>query len=716
MSITGGIVGFSSSLLILATTIVFIFFGWLIIRFWAKPKRKITKFFKFVLLGLLCIIILFNLIYGGIYLYRFSSDHGKITSDDKYLVIMVADGASLIQAKELFMKGLDDQSSYLTSINKAFPNISKYFIQNGSFTANGVSVWPSSSIPAHTGIVTGSYPRNTGVMGQRQFDPVERRHTSYIGLGILQHQAILSKSIKTLCEYFPEVRSVDVLQIANRGCSLYIPGTPHDEQVIKRTEQIVNATDYLSKYSKKDEIPKIIIMTLPDIDHQTHNSALNDEKSIDLYLKTDQYVGKIFELYKEKGIFDKTLFVLASDHGMGEVKNHITLDNIVNDMRFNTFKSLKWSVIPAWGSFEANFYVGTKAKFDNNYNSVSLWGGNSDGLLYIKGQEKDNYGKIIKESWDIRTTDEMLENYNVGGTNINVIEKIIEYSPGIGLVLTNPQENVFNIYSSLGQGQILERKDGDKIEFQYSVIKGNDPLGYTKNNIINNFIKSKSWLSDQEWLQLTYLEHYPDALRRISYSFENQNSATMHLVAADGWDFTPYYVAKDVLVGSHGSLNSQQSLVPIMFYGPGIKNSEMPYARTVDILPTILKYFDISTSVDGKPLPIFSDKNKNEQTIDSGISSILNPNIQDDKYFYALEDIYASYDKRIIKINKQSSEKEIVTNSIKESLPELNEKVNVTLRLDGIENNNLILKKIYVAENKEGKTYLFNINERRFSK
>ena len=36
-----------------------------------------------------------------------------------------------------------------------------------------------------TGIVSGSYPRNSDVVGLRQFDRVNRKHTSYIGLGIL---------------------------------------------------------------------------------------------------------------------------------------------------------------------------------------------------------------------------------------------------------------------------------------------------------------------------------------------------------------------------------------------------------------------------------------------------------------------------------------------------------------------------------------------------
>ncbi len=88
----------------------------------------------------------------------------------------------------------------------------------------------------------------------------------------------------------------------------------------------------------------------------------------------------------------------------------------------------------------------------------------------------------------------------------------------------------------------LERDMGGMIEFQYTIVAGEDPLGYDKNAVIRPYIHAGVWLSDQQWVGLTYLEHYPDALRRISYSFENANSGDMHIVASDGWDFTPYYV------------------------------------------------------------------------------------------------------------------------------------------------------------------------------
>lgn len=680
-------------------------------------KRRLVRLATSGIRGVLIALAACTFVYGCLVIDRFASDRSLPGNQDRYLVVIIADGASLIQARELFVQGLDDPDDYATAISRDFPNISRYFIQKGAFTANGISVWPSSSIPAHTGIVTGCYPRKTGVMGQRQFSPAKRKYTSYIGLGILSHRTILSKDVKTIGEYFPHVRSVDLLQIANRGCSLYVPGAPSDELVMRRLRQIVDSTSFLSGITKRSEIPRMVVMTLPDIDHVTHNSRLDDAKSIRLYRQMDRYVGEIMDLYKHHGIFDKTLFVLAADHGMGEVQNHVTIDNVVRDMRFDSFESFKWTAVPAWGSFEANAWVGTRRNFDRTYNAVPLWGGNSDGLVYIKGQLRDTNGRVTGDSWGIRPTEQMLRDYHVGGTDIDVIQRLLDYSPGVGLVLTNTSPDTFDVHSRQGHSRIRERRDAGRIFFHYTVVSGQDPLGFSDDPVAAACIKRGQWLSDEQSIGGTYLSHYPDALRRIAYSFGSRNSGTAHLVSADGWDFTPYYVSKEVSVGSHGSLNSQQSLVPVMFYGPGIRNVELPYARTVDILPTVLRYFGVKgVKVDGRVLPVFADSRANDEGRESDSYLSSGRDIADAGYYYQLEDVYASYDKRLVRYSKSSGRREVLFDSIKHALPNTRRQVNITVRLIGIDSgrNVLVLREVLLGQNQTGLTYEYDPAANRF--
>ncbi|MHB9107798.1 MAG: alkaline phosphatase family protein [Armatimonadota bacterium] len=671
---------------------------WGLSRLWRGGRFRVLNGLRAIVLALFVLAGLGGWLYGGLSVYRFTSDRAELPIPDRYVAVIVVDGASLLQARELLYKGLDDKAQYDRAVGDAFPNISKYFLTGGSFTACGVSVWPSSSIPAHTGIVTGCYPRTTGVMGQRQFNAKERRYTSYIGLGILAHRTILERGVKTIGEWFPHVRSLDVVQVANRGCSLYVPSPPHDELAVRRLAQMLD----LAGLFGKEEIPRIAVITLPDIDHLTHNSFVSDQKSIDLYLQTDRTVGEILDLYKSKGIFEKTLFVVVADHGMGEVRNHVTLDNLMHDMRFDTFQSFKWTAVPARGSFEANAWLGTRGRFDRVYNCVPLWGGNSDALLYVKGQQGTN------TNWDIPVTDEMLQRYMVGGTEIDVIRRLLDYSPGIGLIFTNPQRDTYNVYGHGGQGQILERVEQGRREFSYRVISGNDPLEYAQHPATAPFVKSGAWLDDQAWLRLTYLSHYPDAVRRIAFSFGHPNAANLHIVAADDWDFTPYYVAKRVLVGSHGSLNAQQSLVPIMFHGPGIKRGELAYGRTVDILPTILAYFgQENANLDGRPLPVFADEDKNARlTAGTGCSASPPAN------GYCLEAPYASYDRRIVRY--RDGKREVIIPSLRAAVPALRAQPNITAEYAGYQAPHLLLRVIYSGEQRADGLLQFNTATRKF--
>lgn len=626
------------------------------------------------------------------YIWRYAIDRDPLPND-RYVVLVVADGASLEKAKEIFLEGVDG-GDYMKAANENYPMIARYFIREGAYTANGVSAWPSSSIPAHTAIITGSYPRHTDVVGQRQFSRAERKHTSYIGLGIFQQRNILRKERKTLYEFFPDSRSLVVLQVVNRGCSFFLPCSPSDHLAVQRISQVFGVSRVLGRLSGRTEMPRLLIVTLPDVDHLTHSQPMSGEKTKALYRDLERSVAAIMDLYRREGLYDKTLFVLAADHGMGEVDKHVTLDNLVHDLRFDSFASLKWSANPAWGSFEANTFVGLRYRFEHINNAVPLWGGNSDGALYIKGQKLDANGNVLRESWDIKPSEESLHNYVVGGVRVDVIRRLLEYSPGIGLIFTNPAPGVFRIYGQNGLGLLEERNQGKGLEFRYTLLEGEDPLGI-RHPSAREAIRRGEWQTDARWLDHLYLEHNPDAFRRVSHSFGSNNSADLHIVAADGWDFTPYYASPHVLVGSHGSLNRDQSCVPIMFHGPEIEPVEMPYARTVDILPTILAYLgrDVrDLPLDGHVLPVFRGAPALPYDMGEPVSA--------NGTRYKLAGLYGSYDCQLMVEREEGWSVGIP--SLRAYL--VADKVNVTF--EGLEargigpNRHLVVLKRYVAEDR----------------
>lgn len=59
--------------------------------------------------------------------------------------------------------------------------------------------------------------------------------------------------------------------------------------------------------------------------------------------------------------------------------------------------------------------------------------------------------------------------------------------------------------------------------------------------------------------------------------------------------------------GQHGSLNDEDSLVPMIFAGPGVRTGELNEALTIDFAPTCAAFLGVDMPrADGSPLPVFN--------------------------------------------------------------------------------------------------------------
>jgi len=587
----------------LATCPLWVSGVWLLRRWWEKRRARYLVLGPLVLAPALVLISV--LVYLAVHL---TARDGLLAGQDRYVVLIVVDGGSFERALELFSQATRDERRYREETNRAFPNISHLFLGEGAYTLNGVTIWPSSSVPANTSIVTGAYPRKSGIVGQRYFERALRHHMSYIGLGITALNNELSTGVKTIYEYFPEARSLAVVQVCNRGCSLYVPGTPNDNYAERVWEWIVMCLNGLGRRTGRAGIPRLMVITFGSIDKISHTRHLDSSEVVDAYKNVDRLIGRMLAFLDSRDLLRKTTFVLAADHGIAPVTNHLTIDRVLEDLRFDTFQSLKYLVKTDWGAFESNFWKGTRRKFDKQYNCLALWGGNSDALLYFKGQQRDAQGTVVRSSWDMVPTQECLENYHCGGEDVNIIGRLLQHSPGIHFIVTSPTPNEYLVHTAQGVSRILCRPLNEiDAAYRYDVLTGEDPLEYVDAPALKPYVNTGRWLTDREWLELTCGLRYPDALHRLANSFGTPRAADLLLVAADGWDFTPAGVSRNVLTGSHGGLDRKQSMVPIMFWGHGIKRAELVTGRTVDILPTILKLLDVPydpATVSGRPLDV----------------------------------------------------------------------------------------------------------------
>lgn len=536
--------------------------------------------------------------------YSVFADHAPLTGPVRYVVLMVVEGGGLEPVFASWRGKALDETRLRHRFEEAFPHLSRTFLEQGAYTLQGVTVWPSARVPAQTSLLTGSFPARTAIPALRYFDGEALRYTSFTGLGFTRHNNDLSPKVKTLFEYFPHSRSVSIGVLAHRGCSLSLPGPRRDEGVVAEAEKLVSAW---GRFRSRD-IPRVLVLALPTLDQRARTQALTEGEVVAACRNIDRLFGELLELYERKGIADQTLFVLTATHGVDRAERHLSLEQMLRDLRFEVYAPWRWRWEASWGPWESNFLKGCRGRLRRHYNALALWGGAGEGRIYVKGQKRDGLGRVTEEGWHVPPTEENLHHYFVGGVNVDLIRELLFRSPGIGLVLTAPEADTFNVYSLAGQGQIHRRVTATGLTlYRYQVVQGQDPLGYKPNPNLGPLIESGAWLTDRQWLEWTCRLPYPDALHRIANSFGSPRSGHLQLVAAEGWDFTPSEASDRLLTGSYGSLNRFHSVVPILFYGPGVQRTELPTGRTVDVLPTILKLCRVDydpEDLDGEPLAV----------------------------------------------------------------------------------------------------------------
>ena len=104
---------------------------------------------------------------------------------------------------------------------------------------------------------------------------------------------------------------------------------------------------------------------------------------------------------------------------------------------------------------------------------------------------------------------------------------------------------------------------------------------------------------------------YPNAVERLEGLMTGDKWGDIVISMKEGYsmnsEFKPSQPGEEILHGDHGGLNSSDSLVPLLFWGPTIKpnpkNQPFKTFRTVDIAPTIATIFnDKHPKTDGRSL------------------------------------------------------------------------------------------------------------------
>jgi len=447
--------------------------------------------------------------------------------------MVVADGARADLARQLLREG-------------KLPQIQKHVVDRGCFRT-ALTVFPSTTGPAHIPFVCGIHPGTANVPGYRWLcrETHDRKRRS-----IFRHRSLNSprglmvgrdmdreKSL-SLFEYFDKPSSV--LELID-----YCPNQPLYKIIVRRLLRIVQAhkSDDWSRVDNMVEQQiikrlrsgsKCVIGSFFGIDEYSHLYDPFDDRTIAAYQNIDRAIGNIAQVLKDEGTYDETIIAIVSDHGLSGTKVHIPVVDIVKQQGFDPYYYPKL--------------------YRKKRDSAVMESGNSMAALYFK--RGDKWGK----HW---TYDEMAADPRIS----KLLDSLLD-TQGVSFLGARIAEGgvVF-----VGKNGLLK---ATRLNDHYDIsIEGENPL---IDHPVGRF-------TGPELMQKTFHDTYPDAVNQLALLYTSPRSGDLAISSEPGYDLRWQHEDPEHH-GSHGSLHKEHMHVPLMVSVP----IEDEFVYNYDLVPTFL--------------------------------------------------------------------------------------------------------------------------------
>jgi len=484
------------------------------------------------------------------------------------------------------------------------PNIS-WLIDHGAYFENGVSVFPSVSLSSDFSILTGAYPGTHGILGWMWYNRSEERYYSIDGARIWDQREIqkmldsrnwIEDGTETMFEVVESSGDSYTSALgtyAARGADTSVLESGALQTIASLFTRVSGA--------ESSEGPA-----------QSSLDTIARGDLVELYTTTEGEVANYFTLHWIKrilfeGVVDSLLFFNA-------------LTDVIRS------REQERSLIYLWISgTDTNGHLagGRSEAMLRSYQIVDAKIGMVMSLVKALGMENETLF-VIAGNHGIKGINEILFDRtgyrDMVGVYGPILDSGLEYmggNRGIYLPEASPGEigalarkiikdrfvdftmyregDVITVIGDRGAASIEVRRWGDKVpetEYEYRILEGDDPLGEGDELAHSPF----HGLQPEELNEKgpTPIQ-YPLAIERILGLFCSPNAPD--LVITIGGEAS----------GQHGDLGYEESVVPIVFSGPGIERmrSAEPVS-IVDIAPTMMKVMGLREpgGCDGRALNI----------------------------------------------------------------------------------------------------------------
>lgn len=269
----------------------------------------------------------------------------------------------------VILLSVDAMSQVDVSRLMEFPSF-RYFTENGVFTDNVTTVFPTITYPIHTSAITGVYPDKHNVCHNEpwQADVPEDLRVWFWGAGEIGAKTlwkaasekgyrvaslfwpVSGKSTGLIKWCFPEIMPLrgenPVLKYFKYATKWWLAVTElkYGKKVrpsIKRADMDDYVEFLLEKLFEKKHKPQFVSIHFADTDFTRHDYGVGSEQDEEALVRMDRRVQKLIDAVEKNGMKDNTVFVVMSDHGQENVPNgYIGLDEILVNEKLGRAQSV----------------------------------------------------------------------------------------------------------------------------------------------------------------------------------------------------------------------------------------------------------------------------------------------------------------------------------------------------------------------------------------
>lgn len=486
-----------------------------------------------------------------------------------------------------FVDGID-RSCFNTLIGEGkLPNIEKLFVKGGAGVTNAVTSIPSVTYPNATSFITGCFPGHHGILGNQWFDREEYFLRNYSTVATYQSSNDDFEN-PTLFEVLDDKLTVNVRFHTRRGATksydralgvgidwLLNRYEQADEQVGLSAPAVVNYARAANRW------PAVYLSYFPGLDAIGHLYGSDSAEYERGLITVDQAIGRIVEDVRKSHPDLNPYYVLTTDH------SHVP-ENPEKFADVCTWLKNSSKLRIHQGDGQGSIRSWRKAQFDRS-DMVIVNGAYRRVAIHLKG----------KDGWQQRPSADAVEHL------IRPDESgLCGGMPGILLASIREDKNHVRVLTHHNAYKIERHEElGQK---KYRVIEQSTPGARLANSKLSDVTETADrllrdwadgqWRSSHEWLNMTATTEMPDFVPQMVEYFDSVRAGDVIFFADGDWSF--YNIEK----GGHGSCLAADMRIPMYFAGPDIPaGSEIPAARLVDVMPTVLDMLGELKRLDNQP-------------------------------------------------------------------------------------------------------------------